>query len=89
MKFLVNGNGAHMCLYKGFEGLKKGSVTKQSCTVAGPKDRKMKLVEVEKYFATPTRYEPMGKFWADCVTGSLFDPKTGKCLSSDQIWMVV
>ena len=38
---------------------------------------------------TPTRYEPFGTFWADCVTGSLFHPNTGKCLSSDQIWMVI
>jgi len=89
MKYLVNGNSVHMCLYKGFEGLKRGSVIKQSCTVAGPRDRKMKLIEVQKYFDTPTRYEPMGKFWADCVTGSLFDTKTGKCLSSDQIWLIV
>jgi hypothetical protein len=51
----------------------------------------MKLVDVEKYYdhESPTRYEPFGTFWADSVTGTLYDPKTGKCLSSDQIWMVI
>jgi len=90
MRYLVT--GPHMCLRSGcVEGLSKGSVVRQTETIAGKKERKMKLVDVEQYFdqESPTRYEPLGTFWADCVTGTLFDQKTGKCLSSDQIWMVV
>lgn len=91
MRYIVDGNSAHMCLYSGFERLRKEKdvVIKQTCTVAGPRDRKMKLIEVEKYFETPTRYQYLGNFWVDVVTGSLFHPETGKCLTSDQIWMVV
>ena len=92
MKYLVSGSTTHMCLRSGsVEGLSKGSVIRHTETVAGKKERKMKLIDVEKYYdqETPTRYEPFGTFWADCVTGTLYDPKTGKCLSSDQIWMVI
>ena len=90
--YLVSGHTTHMCLRSNcVEGLKKGFVIRQTETVAGKKERKMKLIDVEKFYdqESPTRYEEFGTFWADCVTGTLFDQKTGKCLSSDQIWMVV
>ena len=34
-------------------------------------------------------YKELGKHWADSITGSLYNPKTGECLTSTQIRMIV
>lgn len=84
--------GRPFCLYtsKSFFELakKKDVVTKSVVTIGYTSQRKMKLVAVDLYDEVTKKYEPLGNFYADVVTGSLYVPTTGECLSSDQISLV-
>lgn len=81
--------GEAACLSRGFERLKKGSSTMTIKTIEYEKKRQFKLVEVEQYDPVFREYEKLGKYYADVITGTLYDPKTGECLSSTQIRLMV
>ena len=84
-EFLVaKGNGY---ISKGFESLSGGTMMEVKY-IGGVMPRKMKLAKVGEYWGTPTQYSSMGNLWVDCVTGTLYDPETGRCLSSDQLTLV-
>lgn len=87
-KFVVV-KGQPLCLTRGFEYLKKGAIPKKIQTIDYTKTRMFKLVDVDEYDEPFRLYTNMGRFWADAVTGTLYDPKTGECLSSDQIKLLV
>jgi len=83
--------GRPPCLYtsKSFLELAKAKdvVIKNVQTIGYISPRKMKLVAVDLYDDVTKKYEPLGDFYADVVTGSLYVPTTGECMSSDQIWL--
>lgn len=81
--------GTPLCLSRGFESLKSGSEWKTIKTIDYEKQRLFKLIDITEFDAVFNVYRPLGKHWADVVTGSLYNPKTGKCLSSDQIKLLV
>jgi hypothetical protein len=85
--------GHPLCLTRGLVILgnrkRKGFVVKQIQTIEYTKPREMKLVTVDQFDMVTNKYETLGEFYADVVTGTLYDPETGKCLSSDQISLVV
>ena len=53
------------------------------------KEREFALVLVHEYNPMSREYKEEGVFWADIVTGTLYHPKTGECLSSTQISLIV
>lgn len=53
------------------------------------KKRTFSLVNVEEYDEVSGHYSPIGEHWMDVVTGSLYNPKTGICLSSTQIKLLL
>jgi hypothetical protein len=85
--------GEPFCLSRGIEKLKNGDVKKKKIkTVEYVKERKFKLVEVDVFDPTIHHnfaYKYLGKFWADIVTGTLYHPETGECLTSTQIQLIV
>lgn len=81
--------GEPACLSQGFHLLKSDSVSKKVKTIEGVMQRNFKLIEVQQYDPIKNEYTDIGKHWADCVTGSLYHPKTGECLTSYQIKMIV
>jgi hypothetical protein len=83
--------GHPKCLTNNFLALKKNAVTMKVKTIeyAKGKNRKFKLVNVEEFDPVTNTYSDLGQLWADSVTGTLYDPKTGKCQSSDQISLIV
>ena len=58
-------------------------------TVEYEKQRKFKLVDVLEFDPVFQLYEDKGQYYADVVTGTLYSPKTGECLSSTQIQLLV
>ena len=88
MKHLVI-KGEPACLSANFHLLKEGAVTKTVETVEGRKERKFKLIDVQQYDPIRNIYEDIGQYWADSVTGSLYKPSTGECLTSTQIKMIL
>jgi len=84
--------GRPPCLYTGKSFLElakdKDVVIKNVATIGYISPRKMKLVAVDLYDEITKKYEPLGDFYADVVTGSLYVPTTGECMSSDQISLV-
>lgn len=81
--------GSPKCLTRGFEFLKSNTVKLKIKTIEYEKERKFKLVDVHEFDPVAQVYEPMGKYYADAVTGTLYSPKTGECLSSLQIKLMV
>lgn len=59
---------------------KHSEVTKIINVAGVDEERKMKLVKVRIH-------DNIFKAYVDCVTGSLYIPKTGVCLSSTQLFM--
>lgn len=88
MKHIVI-KGEPACLSQGFHLLKTGSVAKTVETIEGRTERKFQLIEVEQFDPISNEYKELGKHWADSITGSLYNPKTGECLTSTQIRMIV
>ena len=96
--YKVDYEAPHKCLFSGFEELKKAKKHGQS-TITTIDTKHGAVVErhLLKVEVTACRHdgaswkeaESMGKWLADCVTGTLYDIKTGKCLSSDQMWVRV
>ena len=84
---IIKGEAA--CLSRGFESLKTDTVTMKIKTVEYEKKRKFKLVNVLEFDPVFELYEDKGQYYADSVTGTLYDPKTGECLSSTQIKLLV
>ena len=84
---IVKGEAA--CLSRGFDRLRKDTCTMTIKTIEYEKKRQFKLVEVEQYDPVFQQYEKFGTYYADAVTGTLYDPKTGVCLSSSQIQLMV
>lgn len=67
-----------------------GTLTKINIqTIEGVKERVFSLEDVDEFDPVSNRYKPLGKHWMDVVTGSLYEKKTGNCLSSDQIKLVL
>ena len=83
--------GQPKCISKGFDRLKKNAISMKVRTVEYEKGKKRKfnLVDVQEYDPVSETYSELGKFWADVVTGTLYDPKTGECQSSTQISLIV
>ena len=81
--------GEEPCLSRGFEKLKQNMVSLKIQTVDYIKERKFQLIDVECFDPVFSEYTPIGKFYADVVTGTLYHPKTGECLSSTQIKLIV
>ena len=81
--------GKAPCLSNGFDKLKKDAISMSIKTVDYVKKRKFKLIDVDEYDPVFNQYENKGHFYADVVTGSLYDPKTGECLSSTQIKLIL
>ena len=81
--------GDAQCLSRGFEYLKKDTVPMTIKTIEYEKQRQFKLVDVIEFDPVYECYEEMGQFYADSITGTLYDPKTGECLSSTQIKLLV
>lgn len=81
--------GEPACLSVNFHLLKEGAVPKTVETIEGRKERKFKLIDVQQYDPIRNIYEDIGQFWADSVTGSLYKPDTGECLTSYQIKMIL
>lgn len=88
MSFVVM-KGEPACLSQGYHLLKDGSVSKTVETIEGRKERQFKLIEVQEYDPIRNVYTELGPHWADSVTGSLYKPSTGECLTSYQIKMIV
>ena len=81
--------GHPFCLSRGLEFLKEDTVYRFIKTIEYTKARKFKLVKVYEYDEPFREYNDMGNYWADIVTGTLYNPKTGECMSSTQIQMVI
>lgn len=83
--------GTHRCLARGMDSLrgKKGVEIKNVYTPFETMQRKMKIVFVQEYDPVTRHYEDLGDFWADVVTGSLYDQFSGDCLSSDMMKLVL
>lgn len=84
--------GHPCCITRGFDSLrgKKGVEEKLVQTLAGEQMvRRMKMVFVQEYDPVEREYLDLGDFWADVVTGSLYRPFDGVCMSSTMIWMVM
>lgn len=81
--------GEEPCLSRGFEKLKQNMVTMKIKTIEYEKKRKFQLIEVDEYDPVHRVYKNLGKHWADVVTGTLYNPVTGECLSSTQIKLLV
>jgi hypothetical protein len=88
MKHLII-KGEPACLYQGYHTLLDNKVKKTVVTIGGTMERNFKLIDVEQYDPIKNEYNEMGKHWADCVTGSLYKPDTGECLTSYQLKMIV
>lgn len=88
--FIVE-KGTHLCLTRGIDSLrgKKDVVIKTVATPVETMKRKMKLVFVQKHDKSDNTYEDLGDFWADVVTGTLYNQFTGECLSSDMMRIVL
>jgi len=84
---IIKGEAA--CLSRGFEKLKQNTISLKIKTADYEKKRKFQLVDVDEYDPVFNMYENKGKFYADVVTGTLYHPKTGECLSSDQIKLIL
>ena len=86
-EFLVDADSSYKCISRGLDRLGKLRAQKiKVVTRAGETlMRPMALIDVASYRSNSTAYEPLGKYWADCITGTLYDPVTGKALSSDQM----
>ena len=94
--YRVDADAPHKCLISGFESLHKAkkhgeaTLTKIDTRHGAVVERHLLKVEVFDYDKDTAREgESIGKWLADCVTGTLYNPKTGKCLSSDQMWVRV
>lgn len=81
--------GEPKCLNRGFDKLKSNMVTKTIKTIEYEKKRKFQLVEIDEYDPVTNVYKNIGKHWADVVTGTLYDPFNGECLSSTQIRLLL
>lgn len=81
--------GEPACLSVNFHLLKQGAVHKTVETIEGRKERKFKLIDVQEYDPIRNTYEDIGQYWADSVTGTLYKPSTGECLTSFQIRLIV
>jgi hypothetical protein len=88
MAYLVI-KGEPACLSVNIHLLKDGAVPQRVKTVAGCTERQFKMIEVQEYDPIRNIYSDLGPHWADAVTGSLYNPKTGECLTSYQIKMIV
>jgi hypothetical protein len=88
MAYLVI-KGEPACLSVNIHLLKDGAVPQFVKTVAGCKERLFKLIDVEEYDPIRNIYAELGPHWADASTGSLYNPRTGQCLTSYQIQMIV
>ena len=84
-------HGQPMCITRGFDKLAKkaGKVWRKVRTPVEDLIRPVKLVTVVKYYPVLQRYEDVGEYWADTVTGTLYDPFDGKCMSSSMLEMVL
>lgn len=82
--------GEPKCLSRGFESLRKQKVTKMRIkTYEYEKERDFALVHVHEYDPVEREYNDEGILWADVVTGTLYKPTTGECLSSTKIQLLV
>ena len=84
--------GQPKCLTRGFEYLKQNTVTLKIQTIEYIKERQFRLVTVDEFDPAVKNdypYTYFGQFYADSITGTLYDPKTGQCLSSTQIKLLV
>lgn len=84
--------GQARCLARGFEYLKKGAIPLKIQTHEYTKERLFKLVTVDEFDPAvhPSyAYSFLGEYYADVITGTLYDPKTGECQSSTQIKLMV
>lgn len=84
--------GQEPCLTRGFESMAKSKhrhVNKVIKTAWGPEERRFLMVDVDEFDPTFNTYESIGSYWADVITGSLYEPATGRCLSSTQISLLV
>lgn len=81
--------GQPACLSVNFHLLKEGAVRKKVKTIEGCLERRFKLIEVHEYDPIRNIYEGIGEYWADSVTGTLYRPHDGTCLSSYQLRMIV
>ena len=84
---IIKGEAA--CLTRGFEHLKSGTVPMKIKTIEYEKERKFKLVDILEFDPVFDLYEDKGQYYADSITGTLYDPKTGECLSSTQIKLMI
>ena len=71
------------------EHLKKNLVKMKIRTHEYEKERMFALVLVHEYNPIERAYHEEGLFWADAVTGTLYDPKTGDCLTSYYMKLLV
>lgn len=88
MKHIVI-KGEPACLSQGFHLLKDNSVYQTIETIEGRQKRKFQLIDLIQFDPIQEVYNELGKHWADSITGSLYNPKTGECLTSTQIRMIV
>ena len=94
-KYRTDMYSSHKCLYTGLDSLRglarfnKHEVKTVGLRSGETMSRKMILVDVDDWDVDRKTGERLGKFWADVKTGTLYDPKTGRCMTSDQIWMVL
>lgn len=84
---IIKGDAA--CLTRGFEKLKQNTISLKIQTIEYIKKRQFKLIDVTEYDPVFNVYENKGKFYADVVTGTLYHPRTGECLSSTQIKLIL
>lgn len=83
--------GEAKCINRGFDTLRKNAVVKKIRTIEYEqgKKRKFNLVNIEEFDPVFNKYTPIGQYWADVVTGTLYHPQTGECQSSVQISLIV
>ena len=82
--------GEPKCLSRGFESLHKAKTTKMKIrTYEYEKERDFTLIHVYEYDPIDREYVDEGIVWADVVTGTLYKTKTGECLSSTKIQLLV
>ena len=81
--------GQPACLSVNFHLLKEGAVRKKVKTIEGCLERRFKLIDVHEYDPIHNVYTEVGQHWADSVTGTLYKPETGECLTSYQMRMIV
>lgn len=88
MPYLVT-KGEPACLSRDFHTLRQKTIRKKIRTVEGIWERDFQMIDVEEFDPIYNTYSDKGKFWADVITGTLYDPETGQCLTSTQMEMLV